>query len=409
MAKHAPLDVTKAYFQKNLNRISVFCEEAAPLNEIIQSANSPAKLQNSLLRARLYKLYPEYHDALQATPSYSDEGARSAMRGFTIPRLATLETLLPLLAAGGWMESLYQDEDRDGDDDHYRDEGTPLNWAASRGYFESVQCLLAAGAAVNAQDYAGGTSLARAAAGGRLEIVQCLLDAGAAVSTQDYDGWTALIWAAYNGQLKALQCLLAAGAAVSAQNNNGATALSLAASSYIYRDHLEVVECLLENGAAVNARDNRGGTALAHAASRGHLKIVQCLLENGAAVNARDNQGETALMAAATARLEVVQYLLNAGAVVDLQNESDAGLLSLAEALDYTEIVALLKESAEKAKGIDSHAVENNAHEDFLSHSSAASLPGFGATRDARRTAPDEDNSTASSSSAQPPAKRQRL
>ena len=332
IAKQASLDFAKAYLQENIALLSVFCAEDVRLNETIQSASSSAELQNKLLRARLCQLYSEYRDGILQAMTYLDEDARSAMRRLTIPRLATLEALLPLLAAGGSMESLYGEEGRNDD----MDDATALNWAASRGYLESVQCLLAAGAAVNAQDNNGRTALIWAVAKGHLEIVQYLLAAGAAVDLQNHYGGTALMAARH---LEIVQCLLGAGAAVNLQTKHGWIALACAAA----RGNLKVVQCLLAAGAKTDLQDKGGRTALMDAAAEGHFEVVQCLLAAGAKTDLQDGHGKTALMdAAVKGHFEVVQCLLAAGAKTDLQDGHGKTALMDAAVKGHVKVVQCL-------------------------------------------------------------------
>jgi len=320
--KHAPWDFANAYLQNNIALLSVFCENDAPL----------AELPKNLLRARLCKLYPEHHDVLQAMP-YSDQCALNARHRLTT-RFATLEALLPnlaedwgevsyarvlqsLLAENGLAVSLYLGTSRP-----YtrKDDITSLNWAAAGGYIKIVQCLLAAGAAVNAQDkdekdptpllnpegYRSPTALMDAAAEGHFEVVQCLLEAGAAVNLQDYYGKTALMSAAKAGCIKTVQCLLDAGAAMNSQDNCGVTALMQAA----IEGHFNVVQCLLDAGAKVDLQDKAGWTALIWAVRNGHLKVVHCLLAAGANLDLQDKGGWTALMQARSkSRTEIVALL----------------------------------------------------------------------------------------------------
>ena len=53
----------------------------------------------------------------------------------------------------------------------------------------------------------------------------------------------------------------------------------------------------------------------------GSLKVVKCLIENGANINIRDNNGQTPLYHAADEdKFEIVKYLIDFGAWIDLKN-----------------------------------------------------------------------------------------
>ena len=117
---------------------------------------------------------------------------------------------------------------------------------------------------------------------------------------------------------------------------------------------------MLDAGASVDIRNNNGGTvlmlaaryghldvvrylleagasvglqiALGLAAGGGHLDVVKELLDAGASVDMQDNFGNTALMRATwDGHLDVVRYLLEAGASVDLQNEDGKTVLDIAK------------------------------------------------------------------------------
>jgi len=395
IAERAPLNFAKTYLQKHAKWLSVFCEKGAPLNEIIQNANSSSELQNSLLRLHLCKLYPSHRDVVRRARPYSDEEARNATNRLQSAYFETLEALLPLLAAGGLAKLHKNDEDRDRE--------TSLSSAVSRGHLRIVQCLLNVGVAVNAQGYRGKTALIRAvdAARWRIEIARCLLAAGAAVNAQNDDGWTALFGVAYLGRLERVQFLLSVGALVGVQNKNGETALSL--TTHSDTEHFDVAQCLLNAGAKAD------GIALVRADHKGHFRIVQSLLVAGAGVNAQNNKGWTALMCAAYNRhLQRVQRLLAARAAVNAQDNAGWTTLMMPESKGYTEIDALLKERAKEVKRADSHAVRNNANEALFSHPSQALLAAWGMARDDRKA--NVGSSSASSSSAQqPPLKQRRL
>jgi ankyrin repeat protein len=74
---------------------------------------------------------------------------------------------------------------------------------------------------------------------------------------------------------------------------------------------LTEVKAMLAAGVNVNAkRDDANVTALILASQNGHLEVVQFLLDAGADVNVETNDGATALMVAAhNCHLEVVQAL----------------------------------------------------------------------------------------------------
>jgi ankyrin repeat protein len=140
-------------------------------------------------------------------------------------------------------------------------EDTSLHAAASGGYLDIAELLLANGADVNQLDAYGGTALMKAAGRGRPEIVTLLLENGADVEEQQgetsqfqYANWPA-----------------------------GSTALHFA----VFGDHggdnenfVEVLRILIEQGAILDVEDEGGQTPLDVAVPE--TKIWEMLLEAGA-------------------------------------------------------------------------------------------------------------------------------
>jgi len=94
-----------------------------------------------------------------------------------------------------------------------------------------VKRLIEAGADVNAKDYDGMTPLNSAASRGFFTFFPALRDAGADVNTKDNAGMTPLHWAAYLGHIEVVQILLSLGADINAKTNSGSTPLHIATPS----------------------------------------------------------------------------------------------------------------------------------------------------------------------------------
>ena len=95
--------------------------------------------------------------------------------------------------------------------------------------------------------------------------------------------------------------------------------------------HKDVVSFLIEHEANVDLQDEDGDTAL-HFACRSHasLEILSCLIENGASINACTNCKVTPLMMAVeNCHKDVVSYLIEHGANVDLQDEDGVQLCTM--------------------------------------------------------------------------------
>ena len=76
----------------------------------------------------------------------------------------------------------------------FYDRATPLGWAARKGWHESADRILKAGANVDAGFPGGKTPLIEAAQGGHVLTVKVLLNHGADFGAKDERGITALAW-----------------------------------------------------------------------------------------------------------------------------------------------------------------------------------------------------------------------
>lgn len=225
-----------------------------------------------------------------------------------------------------------------------RDRNTALIQAAAGGDLAGVNAALNAGADVNAKDatYAGATALMWAAQNGHILVVERLLEAGADVNLKcEANRTTALWFAAKNGHLEVVKSLLEGGSKIFLKAILGETNLTEALEKtadenggekdaadvitlesclrYLDLFHDEVedyfgyiqpgdrfavlydkLQDLVIDSAwadAVTLYDD-GGTALWIAACSGHADIVQYLIENGADVSVENYLRQTALMMA---------------------------------------------------------------------------------------------------------------
>lgn len=109
-----------------------------------------------------------------------------------------------------------------------------------------------------------------------------------------------------------------------------------------------IIKALREAGALIDTKNEHGYTALMLASAGGHLDIVKGLLEAGAQVNLRNESigGNTALIRASVGdHPEVVRELLAAGAQVDIKNKEGQTALNLAT---NDQIKDILKEALQK-------------------------------------------------------------
>lgn len=190
---------------------------------------------------------------------------------------------------------------------------TALMWAATEGYLEIVELLLARGANVNAKNAANYTALMFAAEGDRRNIVALLLDQPLdSIHDRNHYEETVLMTLARRGQTDLVQRLVGLGAEINARNKIGDTALYLAADN----GHSYTVKALAELGAEVNTANLGGWTPLMMAAARGDLETMSILLEQGADVQPKNRWGATALSEARQSfrAAQAAELLIRAGA-----------------------------------------------------------------------------------------------
>jgi ankyrin repeat protein len=170
--------------------------------------------------------------------------------------------------------------------------------AAKVGDQDKVRQLLSSGVNPDARDNRdlpwNVTPLMYAAEGGHLKVMECLLEAGADINARDagIPGHapglgTALIYAIYAQQEQAAVYLLEKGAAYKGKYG-GNTSLGMAA----YRNAPNVVNALLKKGADPNIKDSHKRTPLHQAADEGHTKITEILLKAGADIHALNELGK---------------------------------------------------------------------------------------------------------------------
>lgn len=151
-----------------------------------------------------------------------------------------------------------------------------------------------------------------AARSGDLAQVRHFLDSGANLEDRDQAQQTPLLAAALTGQTAVVEELIERGANVMARNDRGLTPLHAAA----YGGDLNAVRLLVEAGAAVNDADDKFKvTPLIVAAEENHIDIVQFLLDHGADINLQERHHYTALTRAGfKANWDVVRLLMTSGA-----------------------------------------------------------------------------------------------
>lgn len=160
---------------------------------------------------------------------------------------------------------------------------TDIYDASATGNLFLLRELLIAHRANQPQPSTGLTPLHYAASRGHLDIVRCLLDEGGAnIDLPDREGEVSMFILSYIFLLTWLKFV----------PSFSQTALLKAS----YNGHMPVIQFLVVNHKAnIHQKDKDGWTALHNACSRGHNEIVQFLIHAGAKVDVRSKMGHTPL------------------------------------------------------------------------------------------------------------------
>jgi ankyrin repeat protein len=218
--------------------------------------------------------------------------------------------------------------------------------AVDAGCTDLVTGLLDHGASLDARDRFGSRPLSHAARSGHLAMVDLLLARGASIDARNLAGATALYFAAEGGQTPIAQRLIERGADVKLTGRSGIS--PIAAAAYVGND--AIVEALLAHGADERAPDETGKPPLVYAAAGARLDIVKRLLARNIDINARYPNELTLLMWASgpdekapeAQAINVVSYLLDAGAHIDDRDDRGRTALMIAAEGGHTEIANLL-------------------------------------------------------------------
>ena len=212
---------------------------------------------------------------------------------------------------------------------------TALIYASEHGATEMVDRLLKYGADINSNKY-GRTALHMALGKGNIETVNLLLARGAAMKSLDDSGITPLYYAAIGGNKDCLLAVLRSGVDVNQQNIKNETALHVA-SQY---GNLASVKVLLAYGANREAI-SRGRTPLISAIESRKEDCALILLRNSADANAQKDGISALYMALFAGSLTMTHELCKHHATVGTRSTPIITLKylrSLEELLEFPRI-----------------------------------------------------------------------
>ncbi|CAK6971261.1 protein phosphatase 1 regulatory subunit 16A [Scomber scombrus] len=218
--------------------------------------------------------------------------------------------------------------------------------AAARNDVDEVRELLNNGISPDLVNEDGLTALHQCCIDDFVEIVQCLLDAGACVNASDSELWTPLHAAATCGHTGLVQLLIQAGANLIAVNADGNMPYDLCedeatlellemvmAEQGITQDRIDEcrgakeigmladIQALVQSGVDLNTQDNNGATLLHIASANGYVSVAELLLEHRAKVEVKDCDGWTPLHAASCwGQIPMVELLVAHGASLNTKS-----------------------------------------------------------------------------------------
>ena len=234
---------------------------------------------------------------------------------------------------------------------------TALMIAAFEGQDEIVEILLQRGADVNAQDWQGYSPLMGASLHGHEGIVRLLMSVGAEVDNKNDRGYTALMWAASGGHYKVVQDLLAGGAGVLKMNDDGKTPYTIAVSQW----QLEVARLLIDAGYDPSVETYKDELAdlyyeftpgqFARAIRDGDMAATALFIRAGMDTDSmvlpeyysRD-KAPMVMIAANSENFEALTMLVEAGANINVVDESGENCLHRATRNENLELIRLLLE-----------------------------------------------------------------
>ncbi|KAI0867291.1 ankyrin repeat-containing domain protein [Hypoxylon argillaceum] len=114
---------------------------------------------------------------------------------------------------------------------------------------------------------------------------------------------------------------------------------------------LDTLQQLLCQGVNPSVKNVRNESPLWIAASRGHLEVVKCLVQRSDVdINSRSSLGRPPIFCpSADGDMPIVEILVGAGAITDIQDVDGETAISMAKKNGYSQIVHLLEHSIQRS------------------------------------------------------------
>jgi ankyrin repeat protein len=195
-------------------------------------------------------------------------------------------------------------------------------------------------------------AMLEAAARGEVDTLQRLIAAGAALESANAAGETPLLLAVKNNHLSAAVLLIDAGSNINARAANRDSPWLLAGAL----GRTEMLRHMIPKGPDFSVRNRFGGNALIPACERAHVDAVKVLLTTKIDVNHINDLGWTCLLEivilgdGGPRHVEVAKRVLAAGADPKIADKDGVSPLTHARRKGQTEIARLIEAAAARYK-----------------------------------------------------------